>query len=122
MPLHSLDIIDPNRNVVARLHWSPPNIVTVESENPALKAFLENMVQRYSATGIPSVTGVILDINGHKAYGGRAITLALETPEFLKGIAEVLNEREPFPDQEVYGLIRRWKDTQPSDEGNIPSQ
>jgi hypothetical protein len=80
------------------------------------------MVLRYSATGIPSVIGVVLDIDGHKAYGGRAITLTIDTPDFLIGIAEVLNEREPFPDQEVYGLIRRWKEIPPSDESIDPEQ
>ena len=57
MAIRPMDIIDVNRNVVAQLHWAPPGVVTVVSENAALKAFLEDLVQRYSSSGIPSMTG-----------------------------------------------------------------
>lgn len=109
MELRPLDIVDLNRNIVARLYWSSPGVVTVESDNPTLKAYLENLVRRYSLSGIPSKTGGKFLIDGHEVYGTRSRQLTIDTPDFLGGIAEVLNEREPFPNQEVYGIIRRWK-------------
>ena len=103
MAIRPMDIIDVNRNVVAQLHWAPPGVVTVVSENAALKAFLEDLVQRYSSSGIPSMTGGSKVVNGQKSTNRVQHSLPLIHLCFFQELLNCWVLGSVFPDRKSMG-------------------